>query len=232
MGGNIKLSVILPSYLEEENLRLLLPRLKTVIKRLSINSEIIVVDTIDPLDGTEEVCKSNEVNYVSRENGNSFGDAVRTGIKTAQGEYILFMDADGSHPPEFIPSMYHYLTDYDIVIASRYISGGYTENNKLQIFMSRALNVVYSLVLNLNCNDVSNSFKIYKGSLLKSINLYSTNFDIVEEILFKICKNQKGVKIKEVPFTFKKRLFGKTKRNLILFMFTYLYTLLKLRFGK
>jgi len=184
------------------------------------------------LDGTEQVCKMNNVMYINRENGNTFGDAVRTGIKTAKGEFILFMDADGSHPPEFISNMYPFTTDYDIVIASRYVQGGYTENNKLQIFMSRMLNVVYALVLGLKCKDVSNSFKIYKARFLKEINLRSDNFDIIEEILFKICKNHKDVRIYEAPFSFKKRMFGKTKRNLTIFVVTYVFTLLKLRFGR
>jgi len=232
MGNNIKLSVILPSYLEEENLRLLLPRLLDTITKLTNDYEIIVVDTVNPLDGTEQVCKMNNVMYINRENGNTFGDAVRTGIKTAKGEFILFMDADGSHPPEFISNMYPFTTDYDIVIASRYVQGGYTENNKLQIFMSRMLNVVYALVLGLKCKDVSNSFKIYKARFLKEINLRSDNFDIIEEILFKICKNHKDVRIYEAPFSFKKRMFGKTKRNLTIFVVTYVFTLLKLRFGR
>jgi dolichol-phosphate mannosyltransferase len=230
--NNIKLSVILPSYLEEENLRLLLPRLHNTIAELTNDYEILVVDTVNPLDNTEDVCKANKIKYINRENGNAFGDAVRTGIKHAKGEFILFMDADGSHPPEFIPNMYKFITNCDIVIASRYVQGGYTENNKLQTIMSRILNIVYSLVLNLKCKDVSNSFKIYKAQLLKEIKLHSNNFDIVEEILFKISKNHKNVRITEVPFSFKKRMFGQTKRNLIIFVITYIFTLLRLRFGR
>jgi dolichol-phosphate mannosyltransferase len=235
MGKNVRLSVVLPSYLEEENLRILLPRLHGVMERLVDHYEIIVVDTMSPLDHTKEVCRINNAKYINREIGNSFGDAVRTGIKEANSEYILFMDADGSHPPEFIPSLYQCIDDYDIVIASRYISGGYTENNGFLIFLSRVLNLTYSLVLNYKCKDISNNFKIYRAQLLKEIDLSCDHFDILEEILIKISKRHKHIRVKEVPFSFKKRMFGKTKRNLILFIFTYLYTLLrllKLRFSE
>src|SRR3989338_6105423 len=142
------------------------------------------------------------------------------------------MDADGSHDPEFIAELYKYRNDFDVVIASRYVTGGGTKNSKLLILMSRMVNIIYSVVLNLNCYDVSNSFKLYKANDLKKLNLFRDNFDIVEEILFKLKKNNKNLKIKEVPFTFNQRMFGKTKRNLFVFMLTYLYTLTKLRFGK
>jgi dolichol-phosphate mannosyltransferase len=232
MSNKIELSVLLPAYREEENLSVLLPRLHNTLSTLTDRYEIVVVDTVSPLDRTNDVCKANKVIYVNRMGGDSFGDAVRTGIKTGKGDFILFMDADGSHPPEFIPSLFRHRNEHDVVIASRYVAGGHTENTKLQIFMSRALNLVYSLVLNIKCKDVSNSFRLYKAPLLQELELRCNNFDIVEEILYKICKNHKDVKIHEEPFSFKKRLYGKTKRNLAVFILTYVFTLLKLRFGR
>lgn len=227
-----KLSIILPSYLEEENLRILLPRLNKVLGDLGILYEILVIDTMEALDNTKDACEQNKAIYINRTNGNSFGNAVRCGIKFANGEYILFMDADGSHPPEFIPFLFKYVDSYDIVVASRYIEGGYTENSKILVLMSKAVNIIYSLVLGIRCKDVSNSFKIYKASLLKKLDFRCDNFDIVEEILFKVIKSNKNLRIKEVPFSFKQRMFGKTKRNLLAFMTSYLFTLIKLRFGR
>jgi dolichol-phosphate mannosyltransferase len=232
MQNKPNLTVVLPSYREAENLKLLLPRLSATLSKMERNAEILVVDTVQPLDETPEVCRMNGTKYMNRTSGNSFGAAVRMGIKEAQGIFILFMDADGSHPPEFIPKLYQHREDYDIVIASRYIDGGFTENSRLLILMSRAINIIYSLVLNLQCKDVSNSFKLYRASLLKKEEFYSNNFDIVEEILFKIKKKNHDLKILEVPFTFKKRMYGKTKRRLLLFAITYIFTLLKLRFRK
>ena len=232
MGNSVDLSVVLPAFKEEDNLRLLLPRLHKTLTPLVGNYEIIVVDAVSPVDNTREVCTLNNVEYVSRENSNSFGDAVRSGIRKAKGKYVIFMDADGSHPPEFIARLYEYSERFDIVIASRYVDGGWTENSKLLTLMSRVLNITYSLVLNLDCKDVSNSYRLYRGDLLRSGHYSSHNFDIVEEILFKLNRSRGNLKIKEVPFLFKKRMFGKTKRNLVAFMATYLFTLLKLRFSK
>lgn len=223
------LSVIIPSYLEEENLRVILPRLKGVLSLLDMASEVIVVDSLEQLDNSEKVCLENQVNYAKRENSNYYGDAIRTGVKLARGKYIIFMDADGSHSPEFILTLIPYRNDYDVVMASRYVDGGMTDNNKLLILMSKMVNVLYSVVLGLNCKDVSNSFKLYSASLLKDLSLYSNNFEIIEEMLFKVKRRKKALKIKEVPYFFKQRMFGHSKRNLFLFAISYFVTLIKLR---
>ncbi|MCM2351365.1 MAG: glycosyltransferase [Bacteriovoracaceae bacterium] len=225
------LTVVLPSYLEEENLRLLLPRIKEHCQKLTPNFEVLVVDTMTPMDGTSEVCKDIGVKYLNRQGGNTYGDAVRTGISNSRGEKVVFMDADGSHPPSVLDELYESKSEADIVIASRYIEGGFTENSKILVLMSLIVNMGYRLVLGLKCKDVSNSFKLYPGDALRSLNLNCQNFDIVEEILFKMVRSNPTFKIKEIPFSFKKRMFGETKRNLFVFIFTYVITLFKLRFS-
>lgn len=232
MSDKIELSVVIPAYLEAENLHIILPRLKKVLNSIEPNHEILVIDIPTSLDETQSVCIQFGAKYINRSPGNYFGDAVRTGLRSAQGEWILHMDADGSHAPEFIPHLYLKKDLADIVIASRYIKGGFTENSLPLRLMSRILNITYAIILNLKCNDVSNSFKLYRADLLKSLNLCCNNFDIIEEILYKIVRNNPKTRIIEVPFSFKKRLFGETKRNLLVFILTYVFTILKLRFSK
>ena len=231
MRQETTLSIVLPAYLEAENLRLLLPRLKETLRSLGATSEILVVDTVLPMDDTPAICAEQGVTYVARTPSNCFGDAVRAGISHTRGRYVVFMDADGSHSPEFLPQLLEHAGQYDVVIASRYVSGGRTENSLPLVLMSRFLNVVYSAVLGLRCKDVSNSFKLYNGDRLRSLPLQCQNFDIVEEILVRLARDGRGLRIREVPFTFKPRYAGKTKRNLLLFMVTYLVTLVRLRFA-
>lgn len=224
-----ELSVVLPAYLEEENLRILLPRLNKVLKKLDVDGEIVVVDTVSPLDQTADACRENSARYVARRGGNSFGDAVRTGIAEARGRYTVFMDADGSHAPEFIPELFSRRTLADVVIASRYVEGGYTENSFLLVLMSRVVNIAYSVVLGLKCKDVSNSFKIYRTEDLQQLKLTCSNFDIVEEILLKLSRGIPGFRALEIPFSFKKRMFGETKRDLVKFILTYIGTMVRLK---
>jgi len=227
------LCVVIPAYLEEENLKLILPRISNVLRSMNLEYEILVIDTCETMDQTNNVCAQFlDVRYINRTPGNLYGDAVRTGIREADAHYVLFMDADGSHTPEFIPVLFNRRIDHDVVIASRYTKGGGTDNSKVLILMSKIVNTIYSAVLNIKCKDVSNSFKLYKGNLLKKVELHCKNFDIVEEMLFKLCRINRNLRICEVPYVFKMRMFGQTKRNLITFVISFAFTLLKLRFGK
>ena len=201
-----EISVIIPSYLEEENLRVILPRIVTTLESLNITWEINIIDTLKPMDYTEAVCRQYGVNYYNREGSNEYGSAVRTGIAKANGKYLLFMDADGSHSPEMIAQLFEFRREYDVVIASRYVEGGGSDNSKSLIMMSLIVNKIFSLVLGLNCKDVSNSFKIYRAEQLKTLNLYCHEFDIIEEILVKLKRKFPALKIKEVPYVFKERM--------------------------
>ena len=230
--ADIELSIVIPSYLEEENLRIILPRIVDTLKCMKITWEVNVIDTMKPMDYTGQVCGQLGVNYFNREGGNQYGNAVRTGIAKATGRYIMFMDADGSHSPEMIQELFKFCSSSDIVIASRYIEGGGSDNNRMLIMMSLIVNRVYSLVLGLNCKDVSNSFKIYHAEQLKVLQLFCSEFDIIEEILVKLKRNRPKLTIKEVPYTFKERMWGHTKRNLFVFMLLYLKTLIVLKFRK
>jgi dolichol-phosphate mannosyltransferase len=228
MTGQCELSVVIPAYREAENLRLLLPRLRKVLDRLGIPCEVLVVDTSAPQDDTPQVCQDHEVRYAPRSGGNDYGDAVRTGLSLAAGRYILFMDADGSHAPEFVPSLWCHAGEADVVVASRYVQGGGTENPVSLIVMSRMLNFVYAKVLGIKCRDISNSFKLYRADIVQSLPLRCRHFDIVEELLIRAHGRKKSLRIIEVPFLFKKRLFGETKRNLPLFVASFTTTLVKL----
>jgi len=227
---NVKYSIVIPAYNEEDNLRVLLPAMKKVLAQYLSKLEIIVVDTQRTLDNTKTVCVENNVKYVNRFPGDYYGDAVRVGINMSKGEWIMFMDADGSHPPGFIPYLFEAVNRgcCDVAIASRYIKGGGSENNSCLVYMSKLLNIIYARSLRINCFDISNSFKVYKASLLKSITLQCGHFDIIEEIICKLSKQNHNLKIVEMPFTFNKRIYGKSKRKMVVFMANYFATLIKL----
>jgi dolichol-phosphate mannosyltransferase len=223
------LTVVLPAYEEAANLKVLLPRILEALGSTGETFEVLVVDTQEALDGTQGVCETFGVRYINRQVSNAYGDAIRTAIDASLGEFVLFMDADGSHPPEFIPEMLAWARRSDIVVASRYVGEGRSENPGSLVCMSKLLNLTYRLVLGVDCHDLSNSFKLYRGADLKRLYLRCTNFDIVEEIVFKIAKGNPQVRIQELPFAFQQRLHGKTKRNLVRFIINYWVTLLRLR---
>jgi dolichol-phosphate mannosyltransferase len=224
----ILLTIALPAYEEADNLELLLPRLKEVFLRLGIPSEVVVADTEQPRDRTPEVCAAHGARYVPRIGGSLYSHAVNTAIRQSRGKWVVFMDADGSHGPEFIEKLWQERNNADLLIASRYMPGGKTENPAILVWMSLVVNVMFRLVLGLKCADVSNSFRLYKGDDLRALSLECENFDIVEEILVKLCCANENYRVKEIPFVFEKRKAGKTKRNLVVFAMSYIGTLVKL----
>ena len=226
--NEIELSIVLPAYEEAGSLRQLLPILKESAQSLTSSYEILVVDTQEPRDDTPALCATLGVTYLPRHGGDLYGDAVRTGMASARGRWIMMMDADGSHNPRIFPQLWQHRHEFDLVIASRYVRGGETENPAILIFMSHVVNIIFRVVLNLKCYDVSNSFRLYQGNDVRSLQLECNHFDIVEEILVKLVGSRKEFRIKEVPSTFEKRKAGKTKRRLLVFILGYLGTLLRL----
>jgi dolichol-phosphate mannosyltransferase len=224
----IALSILLPAYEEAENLDGLLPRINNVLSAAGIDYEILVVDAPARRDATQEVSARHAARYMPRTGGDLYGDAIRTGIAAARGEKLIVMDADGSHNPDFLPQLWARRNAADLVIASRYVIGGRTDNPKLLILLSLIVNLVFRIVLGLKCADVSNSFRLYQAEQVRGLTLECDNFDIVEELLVKLSYSKPAFTILEVPFTFEKRKAGKTKRKLLAFALSYIATLWRL----
>lgn len=227
----MEISVILPSYQEAENLRNILPKLNAVLSERGLGFEILVIDTKEAMDDSKDVCESNQARYINRENGNMYGDAIRTGFKYAQGKYTVVMDADGSHDPADIIRFYDAMGsgNYDMVIGSRYCKGGQTDNNLILQTMSWMLNLTYRIVFGIKAKDISNSYRMYKTDQIRELKLECDNFDIVEEILIKLNYMIEDFSIKEIPIRFNKRDKGESKRDLFKFILSYLKTMKKLK---
>lgn len=227
----MSISVVLPAYREAENLRVLLPRVTAALNKTEGDWEVLVVDTLHSTeDGTREVCQENGVTCLNRKGGNYYGDAIRTGIKEAQYDRIVIMDADGSHNPADILRMQQIMDEenLDLVIGSRYMEGGKTHNGPILRLMSMMVNLSYRLLFRIKVKDVSDSFRMYDAQKLKRIPLQCNNFDIVEEILILFQVYYPHGKIKEIPVYFNKRMAGESKRNLIKFVLSYLITMERL----
>lgn len=224
------LSIVLPSYQEAENLKIVLPKINEALQKSMLQYEILVVDTMTPMDESERVCEDNNAQCIRRENGNSYGDAIRTGIQKSSGKFLLIMDADGSHDAEDILRFYDEMKkgSYHLVIGSRYCRGGSTDNNFVLRFMSYVLNLTYRVLFGLKVKDVSDSFRMYQTEDLKSITLECDNFDIVEELLIKLNDQIDNFSVLEIPINFNKRMAGESKRDLVKFMFSYIKTISKL----
>lgn len=234
-----RLLVVVPAFDEAQNLKVLLPKLRHV--QHVVLSSGIVLDVLVVVSNHEFETKSCQVideygfRYIRRIPTNSFGDALRTGFASIDStvDYVVTMDADGSHDPESILQMIPLIGNAGVVVASRYVEGGSTANPWILRVMSRVLNFIFQRVTGISCRDISTNFKMYHARDLQGLELRSRDFDIIEEILIRIRRNSAGqLRVIEVPVHFAPRLHGETKRQLTPFIASYIITIFRYRFER
>jgi len=225
------LSVVIPALNEAENLKSLLPLIQQVVSELGVAAEIIVVDG-GSRDETESVVKGlNALLVHQTERG--YGGALLAGFASARAPYVATMDADLSHPPIFLKDFWRERSNSDVLIASRYISGGRADMSVSRRILSAILNRTYAVLLGLKLRDLSSGFRLYNHKSIDRIDLRARDFDVLEEILVKI--HLSGGRIKEVPFHYRVRQSGKSHAKLMRFGWAYSKTLLRmcrLRYSK
>ena len=110
-------SIILPAKNEAESLTKLLP----VLRNTFPDAEIIVVDD-GSTDNTVDICTRNQVQVISHVYSMGNGAAIKTGARNAEGQVLVFMDADGQHAPEDIQRLLDKINEgYDMVVGARQI---------------------------------------------------------------------------------------------------------------
>src|SRR5208282_5070147 len=154
------LSVILPVINERDNLTALIPRLSAQLAREGVDFEIIVIDG-GSLDGTQEAAAGLGARVVP-ERRRGYAGATETGLAEARGDYILTLDADQSHEPEFVARMWRARGQADSVIASRYVRGGASYGPRFRNGLSRFLNSVLRRLLSMPVRDLSSGFRLYR----------------------------------------------------------------------
>ena len=217
-------SVVVPTYKEAENIKVLIPRLVRVLEKTARKWAVVVVDDNSP-DGTSQVAKELAKQYpnitvITRPRKMGEGTARIEGFNRSleMGATILLeMDADLSHPPEKIPEMVSKIKEgYDVVIGSRYVEGGSIYGwGPRRHLTSRIANLISRKLLGFKAHDVTSAFRAYRREVLSSIGLSeikSSGYAYVEEILFRCVK--KGYRVGEVPFIFFDRRRGESKLNL------------------
>lgn len=213
----IMLTIILPTYNERDNLEELIRRIFRTLKGKGF--EIIIVDDNSP-DGTAEFAeelgkKYGKIIVVKRNKKLGISSAFLTGFLKSRGKYIILMDADLQHPPEKIPEIIDYLDKgYDLVIASRFLKKsriyGLTFYRKLtSILISYFIRI---FIPKIKVRDPLSGFFGVKREVIEHVHK-RIKFKRGFKILIEILANSNNLKIKEIPFDFQKRKYGKSKVN-------------------
>ncbi|MBM2826859.1 MAG: hypothetical protein HW403_923 [Dehalococcoidia bacterium] len=219
-----EISIVLPTINEADNLAVLLPQVKTILERLGCAYEILVVDG-GSSDDTKAVALSNDATFLAQRS-TGYGGALREGFARARGRYILTLDADLSHNPDFIPSMWRERQNAAIVIASRYVLGGSAMMPPTRWILSRILNLWFRRALSLPFSDLSSGFRLYRADVLRGVELSSNDFDFLQEALIKVFAQ--GWPVREVPFRYSPRRSGNSKARLLRFARSYASTFMRM----
>jgi dolichol-phosphate mannosyltransferase len=220
-----ELAIVIPALNERRNVETLLPRLEEALSRLGVTHEIVVVDGGSP-DGTAEAAErlgARAVQQVER----GYGGALMAGFAATRAGRIVTMDADLSHPPEFIETMWRQRETADVLIASRYVRGGGAEMPLSRYILSRILNAFFAVTLSVWLRDLSSGFRMYRREAVENLRLESRDFDVLEEIL--CLQSFAGRRIRELPFHYRMRSEGQSHARIFKFGIAYLKTVRRLR---
>lgn len=209
------LSIVIPSFNEGKNLMQLIIELKKIIAKTEFKSsyEIIVVDD-NSKDETPRILNdfAKKGNFIALfRNKKGIFTAVLDGIKIANGNHILTMDADFSHPPKLIPEILSHIHNYDIVIGSRYVKGGKMKSSFTRRWGGLILNRICALIIGTKVRDLGGNFRSFRKSNIEKIEFrYPCKFaEFGQELFYRAEKL--NLKIKEVPFVYLDRKEGKSK---------------------
>lgn len=231
-------AVVVPSYNESENISILISRINKELKNVLI---IIVDDSVkeenEKIKNT--IKKFRNIKLITRLKKSGRGSAVLIGFKEAlrnkKIDYIFEMDSDLAHDPKefsrFIKEVEVY--PYDLIIGSRYKSGGKIDNiSPNRTIMSRLINYFLYFWLNIKISDYTSGFRLYSRDAVKYLlktKIEAKGFIALSEIAHKLSK--KNFKISEVPITWNYRIYGKSNVNFNELVVS-LFHVVKMKFSK
>ncbi|HEX6446819.1 MAG TPA: polyprenol monophosphomannose synthase [Streptosporangiales bacterium] len=218
MTTDDRVLVVIPTYNERDNLESIVGRLRSAVP----SADVLVVDDGSP-DGTGEIADrlaaaDTAVNVLHRDGKQGLGRAYVAGFHWGlDRHYDVFveMDADGSHQPEQLPSLLTALADADVVIGSRWVSGGVVRNwPRHRWVLSRGANVYTRLALRIPVRDATAGYRAYRAGVLQKIHIddvasqgYCFQIDLVLRAL------RAGFRVVEVPIEFIERVEGTSKMS-------------------
>ncbi len=214
--------VVIPTYNEADNL----PAITAELFTLEMEEELhlLIVDDASP-DGTGHVaddlaerCYPERLHVIHRQGKLGLGTAYVEGFTWAlehDFDYVIQMDADFSHSPAYLPQMLEKITDYDVVVGSRYIAGGDLDErwSWWRWFLSWWANSVWTRgILGVKTKDATAGFKCWRRSALQRIGLERiTSNGYVFQVEMAYVSEKLNLQILEIPIYFEDRRIGQSK---------------------
>ncbi|HSS04910.1 MAG TPA: polyprenol monophosphomannose synthase [Solirubrobacterales bacterium] len=211
--------LVLPTFEEAENLA---PIVAAILAKLPASARVLIVDDNSP-DGTGEIAdrlaaEREQVEVLHRPRKEGLGPAYIAGFRRALAAgagLILEMDADFSHEPAYLPRLLEAAERADLVIGSRYVSGGGVGDwGAVRRALSHGGSAYARLVLGVGVRDMTGGFKCFRREVLETIDLDSVRargYAFQVELTYRAI--QHGFKVTEVPIVFRDRRVGSSKMD-------------------
>ncbi len=197
-----EISIVIPAYNEEAVIENTLKAVQNYLQTKNISAEVLVVNDGSSDKTPELVQNFPGVKLINQPRNFGKGKAVRTGYLQARNSVVVVMDADNSLPIDNLDKVFPVLERYDIVIASRYLSGELKKATFFRRLASNFFSMTVRLLLGIQVSDTQCGFKVFKkpqcDSLFVSAEIDGWAYDV--EILALAVR--KGLKIGEFPVTF------------------------------
>lgn len=210
MDNSQSLSVILPVYNEERNIKNVITKIAAELKNYTNVFEIIVVND-GCTDKSADIVKDLSGKYptlrlINIQNNKGYGAAIRIGIYNAQMQWLLIMDADGQYEINDLKTFWERKSSYDFIIGYR----RKREDNLYRKILSKLGNLIANLFLKTNTfiKDIDCGFKLFKTNELKAIPIISNGAIISFEILYSLLQNKRL--FVQLPIAHYKRVAGKS----------------------
>jgi len=208
------LTIVVPTYNERGRLAELVDAVFAAAGHASLNLELVIVDDNSP-DGTgvlaAELARTRPMQVVRRAGKLGLGTAVVAGFAVANAPVVGVMDADFSHPPALVPTLFAAMreTGADLVVGSRYVPGGSTPDWP---WSRRLLSRVGCLLARpvAPIRDAASGFFIIRRDLARQVQIQAGGFKICLELLVRGAPPY----VVEVPFRFDDRELGESKMSL------------------
>jgi len=210
------LTVIIPTFNEEENISAIIGSVNSILEGAGINGEILVVDDSSSdktISIVNKIAEGNpSVRLVVRTEDHGLSQSVVEGFSNAKSDVFQVIDADFSHPPELIPQFYESISKegFDVVVGSRYLPEGDIQNWPLKRRVISLGATFLGRLLFPEITDPVSGFFAIRRNVVEDTSLKPRGYKVLMEVL------GRGTwqKAKEVPFTFKDREEGESKLRL------------------
>jgi glycosyltransferase involved in cell wall biosynthesis len=202
----LSLSVVIPAYNEEGAVRQTIEDVRRELAATGVPFEIIVIDD-GSSDNTLEIARSTGAVVDSNQVNTGYGAALKRGIKLAQHEYVAIIDADGTYPARYLPSMLAMCRTQDMVVGDR---GAAMKNVPLIRRPAKwMLNTFASFLAERRLNDLNSGLRVFrKSELVPFIPLLPQKFSFTTTIT--LCMSCNGKRMIYTPIEYGKRV-GKSK---------------------